>query len=121
MKLRKSWHKAGPAWGKSFRRAFSCLRLVLIVTTLSVLMSMVTRECYRRQGAAKLLINWGVQRAREDGVPAYLEASPAGKPIYEKYGFREVGEAVAWDMRPHGIDRVVLIAKMAYFPENLPS
>ena len=81
-------------------------------------MSMVTRQCYRRQGAASLLINWGVQRAREDGVPAYLEASALGKPAYERFGFHEVGERVPWDMRPYGIDLVFSIAKMAYSPDE---
>lgn len=65
-----------------------------------------------------MLIEWGVQKAREDGVPAYLEASVQGKPVYEKCGFREVGEHVPWDMRPYGIDVVFNIAKMAYFPED---
>jgi GNAT superfamily N-acetyltransferase len=81
-------------------------------------MSMVTRECWRKQGAASLLISWGVQRAREDGVPAFLEASTAGKPVYEKAGFRQVGDSVPWDMRPYGIDVVFDIAKMAYYPER---
>jgi len=83
-----------------------------------VLMSMVSRECWRKQGAASLLIDWGVKKAREDGVPAYLEASVTGKPVYEKAGFREVGEHVPWDMRPHGIPVVFNIAKMAYIPES---
>ncbi|KAK5173069.1 uncharacterized protein LTR77_003191 [Saxophila tyrrhenica] len=83
-----------------------------------VLMSMVTRECWRGQGAAKLLIEWGLQRAREDGVPAYLEASVEGKPVYERHGFQQVGELVPWDMRPHGIDVTFDIAKMAYYPDS---
>ena len=81
-------------------------------------MSMVTRECYRGQGAAGMLINWGVQKAREDGVPAYLEASAQGKPVYEKCGFQQVGELVPWDMRPYGIDIIFNIAKMACFPDQ---
>jgi hypothetical protein len=51
-------------------------------------------------------------------VPAYLEASVSGKPVYEKAGFQQVGEPVSWNMRPYGIDVVFDIAKMAYFPET---
>lgn len=29
-----------------------------------------------------------------DGVESYLEASPAGKTLYEKLGFKEVGRLV---------------------------
>lgn len=81
-------------------------------------MSMVTRDCYRKQGAASQLINWGVDRARKDGVPAYLEASAAGKPVYEKFGFRQVGSLTEFDCRPYGKDVVFNIAKMAWYPEN---
>lgn len=81
-------------------------------------MSMVTRECYRRQGAASLLVQWGVQRAREDGVPAYLESPPAGRALYETCGFEQVGDLVSWDCRPYGIDLVFEIARMARFPDS---
>jgi GNAT superfamily N-acetyltransferase len=83
-----------------------------------VLMSMVTRECWRNQGAARQLIQWGMERAQEDGVPAFLEASTAGKPVYTGAGFQEIGEAVPWDMRPYGVDVVFPVAKMAYYPES---
>lgn len=65
-----------------------------------------------------MLIDWGVQKAREDKVPAFLEASSQGKPVYERCGFRQVGELVPWDMRPYGIDVVFNIAKMALLPEG---
>lgn len=43
------------------------------------------------RGAASKLLQWGVDRADRDGLPAYLEATAAGEPIYEKkFGFRAV-------------------------------
>ncbi|KAI9660536.1 MAG: hypothetical protein M1821_009887 [Bathelium mastoideum] len=45
---------------------------------------------YRRRGAGRLLLDWGLQRAREEGVPVLLEATPQGVPLYEKAGFKRV-------------------------------
>lgn len=43
------------------------------------------------KGAASKLLQWGLDKANEDGLPAYLEATQAGEPIYErKFGFRAV-------------------------------
>ncbi|KAF2717253.1 hypothetical protein K431DRAFT_196001, partial [Polychaeton citri CBS 116435] len=67
-----------------------------------VLMAMVTRGSYRKQGAGSMLIDWGVNKAKQDRVPAYLEASSAGKPVYERCGFEQVGETIPWDCRPYG-------------------
>ena len=37
------------------------------------------------------MMSWGLQQADEQGVEAYLEASPEAVPLYEKHGFREAG------------------------------
>ncbi|KAK5690311.1 hypothetical protein LTR17_025974 [Elasticomyces elasticus] len=97
MGLRQSWMSKGPAW---------------------VLMAMVTRQCYRKQGAASQLVRWGLEQAGKDDIPAYLEASVTGMPVYAACGFKQVGEAVPWDLRPYGIDLVFHIAKMAWYPES---
>lgn len=74
---------------------------------------------YQRQGVAKLLLQWGIAKAKEEGLDIYLDAttgsffffSPGtrlskrrltgflggdsraeGIPVYEKYGFVPVGE-----------------------------
>lgn len=49
---------------------------------------------FQRRGVGAILVSAGVDRAREEGVPAMLEASPNGKNLYEKLGFRVVGEMV---------------------------
>ncbi|KAL4959308.1 putative GNAT family acetyltransferase [Aspergillus stella-maris] len=46
---------------------------------------------YRRQGLATLFMDWGLQRADERGLEAWLDASEFGAPLYEKYGFRKIG------------------------------
>lgn len=53
-----------------------------------------TRPEHQGQGAAGKLLRWGIERADEDVMEAYLEASPDGKPIYEHLGFKEVDRLV---------------------------
>lgn len=48
-----------------------------------------TRPEWQGKGAAGKLMRWGLELADRDGVEAYLEASPDGKPIYEHFGFEE--------------------------------
>lgn len=42
------------------------------------------------RGLASKLLRWGLTRADAEGLEVYLSASPEGKPMYEKYGFRTV-------------------------------
>jgi ribosomal protein S18 acetylase RimI-like enzyme len=53
-----------------------------------------TRPEYQGKGAGGQLIRWGLEKVDEEGTETYLEASPHGKPIYERYGFREVDRLV---------------------------
>lgn len=39
----------------------------------------------------KRLLEWGLEKADREGLEWWIEASPAGKPLYEKLGWREVG------------------------------
>lgn len=63
--------------------------------------TLATRKEYQGKGAAGQLLRWGLERADEDGVVTFLEASPEGKPIYEKYGFREMDRLVV-DLKGKG-------------------
>ncbi|KAI1099185.1 hypothetical protein F4804DRAFT_92442 [Jackrogersella minutella] len=51
-----------------------------------------TSPKYHRRGAAWALTEPMWTLADAHGVKAYLEATPGGKPVYEKWGFREVDE-----------------------------
>ncbi|KAI1773417.1 acyl-CoA N-acyltransferase [Hypoxylon cercidicola] len=51
-----------------------------------------TSTKYYRRGAAKALMLPMLAIADAHGLKTYLEATPQGKPIYEKLGFREVDE-----------------------------
>ena len=34
-----------------------------------------------------MMLEWGLQKADEEGAPFYLEGTMAGKSLYEKLGF----------------------------------
>ncbi|KAJ4326864.1 hypothetical protein N0V84_002690 [Fusarium piperis] len=50
------------------------------------------REAQRR-GVGSALMQFGVDKADEEGWMAYLNSSPEGKGLYEKFGFRVVDES----------------------------
>jgi ribosomal protein S18 acetylase RimI-like enzyme len=55
---------------------------------------LATRPEWHGKGAGSQLLRWGLERADEEGLEAYIEASPAGKSLYEKKGYREIGRLV---------------------------
>ncbi|KNG84920.1 acetyltransferase, GNAT family [Aspergillus nomiae NRRL 13137] len=46
-----------------------------------------THPAARRRGVATMLINWGLERAKEEGLEVYLSATQDGRFVYEKLGF----------------------------------
>ena len=52
-----------------------------------------------------MLLRHGLEQADNDGAKTYIEASPAGLPLYLKHGWEPVDEIII-DMRPHGDDKV---------------
>ncbi|KAJ5900014.1 Acyl-CoA N-acyltransferase [Penicillium taxi] len=43
---------------------------------------------YQGRGLAGKLLRWGLERADEQGVEVYLNATPSGRPVYAKHGFQ---------------------------------
>lgn len=60
-----------------------------------------THPHYRGRGAASLLMAWGCEQADRDQMPLYVDATPEGKPLYERFGFedRTIPETVAKGVR----------------------
>ncbi|RAL03360.1 GNAT family N-acetyltransferase [Aspergillus ibericus CBS 121593] len=52
--------------------------------------TLLTHPDYQRQGAASRLIRWGCDRADHDGRPIWVDASPEGAALYQRFGFRDV-------------------------------
>ncbi|PQE31025.1 allophanate hydrolase protein [Rutstroemia sp. NJR-2017a WRK4] len=46
-----------------------------------------TRAEHRGRGAATLLVNWGLSKAREENLPLYLESTVPASRLYRKLGF----------------------------------
>lgn len=65
--------------------------------------TLVTHPDHHRRGAGGLLVKWGVEEADRRNVECYLEASPMGVPLYERYGFERVRD-IELDLKPFGYD-----------------
>jgi hypothetical protein len=48
-----------------------------------------------------MLLKWGAEEADRLGLDTYLEASPEGKPLYEKAGYKSV-DTLTVDLSPWG-------------------
>ncbi|KAK0264935.1 hypothetical protein LTR57_000162 [Friedmanniomyces endolithicus] len=57
---------------------------------------LATDPKYQGQGAGSQLMRWGLERADQEGVEAYLEASPDAVRLYEHFGFREAARTDTW-------------------------
>lgn len=64
-----------------------------------------------------MIVEWGLKQAQRDNVPAFLEASRAGAPLYEKLGFRRVGETVV-HLQDYEIQDPIVLARMAANVDN---
>lgn len=51
---------------------------------------MGVRRAYTGKGGAKQMIDWGIDKAKQDGVPCFTEATGQAKTYYERFGFKVV-------------------------------
>jgi len=80
----------------------------------AVLRYMAVAPKWRRKGIATMCVQWGVDRCKELGIPAYLEASDEGAPVYEKLGFEKVDVVEApWE------GEVFAYPVMIWWPERM--
>ncbi|KAL4954834.1 acyl-CoA N-acyltransferase [Aspergillus filifer] len=49
--------------------------------------TLATHPDYQRRGAGSMLLRWGCELADKDGVALYVDASKAGAPLYQRFGF----------------------------------
>lgn len=56
------------------------------------LASLAVDPDFKGKGIASKLVQWGIAKAEEAGLPAYLESSPAAVGLYRRLGFKELRE-----------------------------
>lgn len=66
----------------------------LLMVILSDLDVLATHPAHGGRGCAGRLVKWGMQRGDEEGLECYVEAQDTSKPIFVKYGWKEVRELV---------------------------
>ena len=66
-----------------------------------VLDLLATLPGYQGQGIGTAMLRWGMAKADEWQTRIYLEATPAGYPVYIKHGWRVV-EEIRLDFSQHG-------------------
>lgn len=58
---------------------------------------------HQRRGIGKQLLNWGLDKAREQDKDVYLIATPAGFPLYQAVGFENLGSFLLFDEAHYGM------------------
>jgi predicted N-acetyltransferase YhbS len=59
---------------------------------------------HRRRRVASLLMEWGVAKADTLAIEAWMESSPMGKALYEKFGFRQLFKIAYDTSKPNSSD-----------------
>ncbi len=69
-----------------------------------------TARAAQGRGAAGLLLRWGEAQADAEGVPCYLDATPAGRRVYAsaRHGFAEV-DVRTYRLGPAAYEQVFMI------------
>lgn len=61
-------------------RPYTCLRVLAVSPK------------HHRRGVGTKLLRQGLEKADRLGLPVYLDCGVMGKPLYERYGFKNVGD-----------------------------
>ena len=80
------------AWNDFFGHIVEARKTILGPKPAAFLRVLTTLPEHHRRGAGTMLVKYGCDKADEAGIRAYLEASPMGKPLYDRFRFQGGGE-----------------------------
>lgn len=87
------------------------------VRPLIVCAALCVHPLHQRRGAGTALMQWGLLEAKKVGLPAYLEASIYGRPLYHRLGFRDIeSEEIVIPAESWGGDRTMRYMPMVKDP-----
>ncbi|KAK4547553.1 hypothetical protein LTR36_000510 [Oleoguttula mirabilis] len=78
---------------------------------------LVTSSQHRRRGAGSLLVQSGIKKSDETGLPAYLQASEQGRRLYGHYGFEDI-DTVEFNLSDYGMTGVERMTEMLRKPSG---
>lgn len=61
--------------------------LGILIRALKDMELLMTAEECKGRGAGGMILEHGIALADEEQVECYIDASPAGRPLYERHGF----------------------------------
>jgi GNAT superfamily N-acetyltransferase len=107
LKIPEPYTESHPeVWNEIFSLLYDNKRAIMGLRPYYSLDSLITHPDHHRRGAGSLLLKWGLEKADDAGVEAYLEASDMGRPLYERWGFEPV-KRIALDLRRWGGDEQI--------------
>jgi GNAT superfamily N-acetyltransferase len=71
---------------------FGLANVVVIIIIILDLDVLCTDSEHQRRGAGAMVVQYGCDIADREGFPIYIDASAKGKPLYEKFGFRDLSD-----------------------------
>lgn len=72
--------------------------------------AMYIHPLYQRRGFGGKALEWGLERARQEQVRIWVWSTDAGKPLYLKNGFNEVGKVDFGGMVDHNNGGITVTA-----------
>lgn len=82
-------------------------------------MNLGTSGAWQRKGAASTLVRWPFEDADKEGILVYLDTASdgPGRALYEKLGFRKVGECNI-DLEEYGGEGIHTHIAMIRYPQE---
>ncbi|KUI54739.1 hypothetical protein VP1G_02091 [Cytospora mali] len=117
--LPEDWPEDGdPALAKVFFKKLADMHVEVMADRPHWYLELIaTKQEYQGRGAGGLLMRWGVDRADEEGVECYLDATPEGISLYGKFGFRD---EVTWSFFDETYLHSFMVRKAKETDENGP-